>query len=69
MLIVAQRHQAEQPLKLYAGWFCPFVQRAWLALEEKGIPYQYVEGKHSYHTSQRTQFNGIQSILTTNLNH
>jgi len=32
-------HTAEQPLKLYAGWFCPFVQRAWLVLEEKGIPY------------------------------
>lgn len=44
-LIAAQRHQAEEPLKLYAGWFCPFVQRAWLALEEKGIPYQYVEGE------------------------
>ena len=36
-------HSAEQPLKLYAGWFCPFVQRAWLVLEEKKIPYQYIE--------------------------
>jgi len=36
-------HSAEQPLKLYAGWFCPFVQRAWLVLEEKKIPYQYLE--------------------------
>lgn len=36
-------HSAEQPLKLYAGWFCPFVQRAWLVLEEKQIPYQYIE--------------------------
>ncbi|PYH42628.1 uncharacterized protein BP01DRAFT_131805 [Aspergillus saccharolyticus JOP 1030-1] len=36
-------HQAEQPLKFYAGWFCPFVQRVWLALEEKQIPYQYIE--------------------------
>lgn len=36
-------HLAEQPLKLYAGWFCPFVQRAWITLEEKKIPYQYVE--------------------------
>ena len=23
--------------------FCPFVQRTWIALEEKGIPYQYKE--------------------------
>ncbi|PWY78460.1 glutathione S-transferase [Aspergillus sclerotioniger CBS 115572] len=40
---LVERHQAEQPLKLYAGWFCPFVQRVWLALEEKQIPYQYIE--------------------------
>jgi len=33
-------HSDEQPLKLYAGWFCPFVQRAWLVLEEKQIPYR-----------------------------
>jgi glutathione S-transferase len=36
-------HQDEQPLKLYSGWFCPFVQRVWLVLEEKKIPYQYIE--------------------------
>ncbi|RHZ53689.1 hypothetical protein CDV55_104909, partial [Aspergillus turcosus] len=40
---LVDRHQAAQPLKLYAGWFCPFVQRVWLALEEKQIPYQYIE--------------------------
>ena len=36
-------HASDQPLKLYAGWFCPFVQRVWLVLEEKQIPYQYIE--------------------------
>ena len=40
---LVEAHKAEQPLKLYAGWFCPFVQRAWLVLEEKKIPYQYIE--------------------------
>ena len=42
-LDLADAHREEQPLKLYAGWFCPFVQRAWLVLEEKRIPYQYIE--------------------------
>ncbi len=23
--------------------FCPFVQRTWICLEEKGLPYQYKE--------------------------
>ena len=40
---IVAAHQAEQPLKLYSGWFCPFVQRAWAVLEEKKIPYQYIE--------------------------
>ncbi|KAI1443149.1 putative glutathione-S-transferase theta, GST [Annulohypoxylon stygium] len=37
------KHAAERPLKLFAGWFCPFVQRVWITLEEKRIPYQYIE--------------------------
>ncbi|KAJ6127397.1 hypothetical protein N7523_003009 [Penicillium sp. IBT 18751x] len=40
---LVEQHSTEQPLKLYAGWFCPFVQRVWLALEEKQIPYEYIE--------------------------
>ncbi|KAH7347386.1 glutathione S-transferase [Plectosphaerella cucumerina] len=40
--LVAQ-HSNEQPLKFYGGWFCPFVQRSWLVLHEKKIPYQYIE--------------------------
>ncbi|KAI0629001.1 glutathione-S-transferase [Trametes polyzona] len=38
-----EQHQEPQDLVFYSGWFCPFVQRAWIALEERGIPYQYKE--------------------------
>ncbi|KZV84991.1 glutathione S-transferase [Exidia glandulosa HHB12029] len=37
------KHAEPQPLVFYAGWFCPYVQRNWIALEEKGVPYQYKE--------------------------
>ncbi|CCL99246.1 uncharacterized protein FIBRA_01261 [Fibroporia radiculosa] len=37
------KHQEPQDLVFYSGWFCPFVQRAWIVLEEKNIPYQYKE--------------------------
>jgi glutathione S-transferase len=40
---LVEAHSSPQPLKLYAGWFCPFVQRAWITLEEKNLPYQYIE--------------------------
>ncbi|KAG6879137.1 hypothetical protein C0992_004954 [Termitomyces sp. T32_za158] len=40
--LVAQ-HQDVQDFVFYAGWFCPFVQRVWIALEEKGVKYQYKE--------------------------
>lgn len=33
----------EDFLKLYGSWFCPFVQRSWITLEEKKVEYQYIE--------------------------
>lgn len=41
--VLASKHADDYPLKLYGGWFCPFVQRSWIVLQEKNIPYQYVE--------------------------
>ncbi|KAJ2903874.1 hypothetical protein MKZ38_009257 [Zalerion maritima] len=41
--ILAAEHSAPHPLILYGGWFCPFVQRTWIVLTEKCIPYQYIE--------------------------
>ncbi|THH07264.1 hypothetical protein EW145_g3494 [Phellinidium pouzarii] len=38
-----EKRQDPQELVFYSGWFCPFVQRTWIALEERGIPYQYKE--------------------------
>lgn len=26
----------DRNIKLYGSWFCPYVQRVWIALEEKG---------------------------------
>ncbi|KAJ3564644.1 hypothetical protein NP233_g8159 [Leucocoprinus birnbaumii] len=40
---VVKQHQEPQDLVFWSGWFCPFVQRVWIALEETGIPYQYKE--------------------------
>ena len=30
-------------VQLYSSWFCPFAQRVWVALELKGIPFEYKE--------------------------
>ncbi|KAK5656378.1 hypothetical protein OQA88_4759 [Cercophora sp. LCS_1] len=49
-LALAQSHSTPHPLKLYGSWFCPFVQRVWIVLEEKAIPYQYIE-INPYHKS------------------
>ncbi|PHH60284.1 hypothetical protein CDD81_1874 [Ophiocordyceps australis] len=40
---LARRHAGDQGLKLYGGWFCPFVQRTWMTLCEKKIEHQYIE--------------------------
>lgn len=41
--IVKDHENAEADHVLYSGWFCPFVHRVWITLEEKGIPYRYQE--------------------------
>ncbi|KAJ1706451.1 hypothetical protein OAory_01057780 [Aspergillus oryzae] len=41
--LTVSNHSSENELKLYGSCFCPFVQRVWIALEAKGIPYQYIE--------------------------
>jgi glutathione S-transferase len=35
-------------MKLYNAWYCPFAQRAWMALVYKGIDFEYVEVDHYY---------------------
>nr|XP_022338248.1 glutathione S-transferase U21-like [Crassostrea virginica] len=30
-------------LNFYCAWFCPFAQRAWIALLEKGVAFEYIE--------------------------
>ncbi|CAI5500999.1 unnamed protein product [Closterium sp. Naga37s-1] len=32
-----------ETVRLFSAWFCPFAQRAWIALEAKGVKYEYVE--------------------------
>ncbi|KAL2113239.1 hypothetical protein VUR80DRAFT_4946 [Thermomyces stellatus] len=39
----ASSHSFPNGLTLYGGWFCPFVQRVWITLHEKGVPHRYVE--------------------------
>lgn len=42
-LVTVKEHSKECDLKLFSACFCPFAQRVWIALEAKGIPYQYIE--------------------------
>ncbi|KAF6822681.1 glutathione transferase [Colletotrichum plurivorum] len=38
-----KKHEKNSDLKLYAARYCPFSQRVWIALEAKGLAYQYLE--------------------------
>lgn len=31
-------------VEFFSAWFCPYAQRAWIALEHHGVPYKKVEG-------------------------
>ncbi|TAQ87910.1 hypothetical protein B7494_g3753 [Chlorociboria aeruginascens] len=42
-LATVRRHSKDHDLKLFGSCFCPFVQRVWIALEAKGLSYQYIE--------------------------
>ncbi|KAF2460822.1 hypothetical protein BDY21DRAFT_418789 [Lineolata rhizophorae] len=42
-LETVKNHSAKQDLRLYGSCFCPFVQRVWISLELKQMPYQYIE--------------------------
>ncbi|WRT64418.1 uncharacterized protein IL334_001350 [Kwoniella shivajii] len=37
------KHQDDADLVFWSGWFCPFNQRIWMALEERKISYKYQE--------------------------
>ncbi|KAK3330320.1 hypothetical protein B0H66DRAFT_611767 [Apodospora peruviana] len=41
--ITAKKHANDSEIKFYAACFCPFSQRVWIALEAKGLQYQYCE--------------------------
>ncbi|BFZ05227.1 hypothetical protein BsWGS_08266 [Bradybaena similaris] len=33
----------KKDVQLYCAWFCPFAQRAWMALLEKNVDFEYIE--------------------------
>jgi hypothetical protein len=35
--------------QFFTSWFCPYAQRVWIALEEKGIEYHYTEARIPHH--------------------
>ncbi|KAL3427566.1 Glutathione S-transferase omega-1 [Phlyctema vagabunda] len=64
---MVKEHEKEEPLKLYSGWFCPFVQRVLLVLLEKKIPFQYIEPKLKFPTNNKVNpYHKPESLLTLN---
>lgn len=44
--VIAHRSEEQSPEAiLYSTFFCPFAQRAWIAVESKGVRYQWVSCK------------------------
>jgi hypothetical protein len=41
--IQRQSGVTDPAITLFCSWFCPFAQRAWIALEEKAVKYHYIE--------------------------
>jgi glutathione S-transferase len=39
-LETVKNHANDEQITLFAGCFCPFVQRTWVALQFLGIPYK-----------------------------
>ncbi|CAG8953500.1 hypothetical protein HYFRA_00010250 [Hymenoscyphus fraxineus] len=42
-LTTVKKHMKDHELKLFGSCFCPWVQKVWIALEAKGLQYQYIE--------------------------
>jgi glutathione S-transferase len=40
---IAKRGDSESTIKLYSTWYCPFAQRAWIALEHKNIDFKFID--------------------------
>ncbi|OZJ06735.1 hypothetical protein BZG36_00349 [Bifiguratus adelaidae] len=38
-----EAHSSPSRFQLYGSCFCPFVQKVWISLEQKELPYQYIE--------------------------
>ena len=41
--IAARERRASAAVSLFSSWFCPYAQRAWVALEEAGVDYRWRE--------------------------